>query len=679
VRTQVQGLGGAHMKIKRLMIFVMTAIILLSTQANIAVIGHEEYPVVATVYSRIVFVIDVSDSMVYEDPYGIASILPQMFVDIAVSANTEVGFVAFNNTIAGSHPLASLSSQGMRESIKSGIDRLQVGGGADIGIGLIHALNMLSGIPRVANHTHERLAVVLISAGEQTNNIAVGRTIEESLEDKHEALEMAIRYDIPIHTVSLSAVGNFEHIYMSNIANETGGIGHEINNVSELPEVIEGLFEGITGTAITRHTVAGIGSHQLVNIAIPHNHANESNIKIWHNGNIRGARGDYTDSISTTDAVVHNFSHYASIRITNPATSNIVVDFVASTGSEISIFVVNHLDVLPIIMTPSSLASLYIPIKAMLFNVNDSAYITDELYYEGLTAQLLVRDIETGEEVIIPLDSTGAGFEGAFANTNPGQQKQFWVNVSGGSYYATSIPIMLSLTNTPPSVNQTAVPSELMRRNNPLNIDLNRFFYDVDGDTLTYRLLGEIPEIADLQDNVLTLDVATRGHESLLIQVSDGRGEMMEYYFSFEIVPWWVYFRMNFLVIALIFFILLSAYLFFTRRVRDAETKPVIILPPAPTSSNRFSDAKFEGYFLSTLSGNEIPILNWNANYIENKHKISLGEMFSMLDVEERLPEAHKIFFEAGNNNAVIFYHSTSCVVSIGNRDVPKGKKEVLG
>jgi hypothetical protein len=96
------------------------------------------------------------------------------------------------------------------------------------------------------------------------------------------------------------------------------------------------------------------------------------------------------------------------------------------------------------------------------------------------------------------------------------------------------------------------------------------------------------------------------------------------------------------------------------------------------SDSPKFTDARFEGYFINTLSGNEIPILNWNASYIEDRHTISLGEMLHMLDVNEKLPEAHKIYFTAGNNNMVVFHHSTDCIVNITDEEVPRGKREVL-
>jgi hypothetical protein len=306
------------------------------------------------------------------------------------------------------------------------------------------------------------------------------------------------------------------------------------------------------------------------------------------------------------------------------------------------------------------------------------------------------------------MENTGTGFMAVYENILPGAV-EFHVEISGAVEFhagtsgtpgtnitsASFAPIIF--TNTPPEILPSAIPAEMRRQNAVLTFDLNDFFYDADGDVLNFEIFGvggqrdgridpdgDILTInpnsdiltIDLTANILTIDLSARANEDLLIHASDGRGGIAAHQISFSIVPWWMYYRLALLIITAIFFVLLSGYIFFFRRVKriPVASNPALL----PATSYRFSDARFEGYFLNTKSGKEIPILNWNAAYIENKHTISLGEMFNILDVDERLPEAHKIFFEAGNNKTVIFHHATDCVVSVGNKDIAKGKKEVL-
>ena len=122
---------------------------------------------------------------------------------------------------------------------------------------------------------------------------------------------------------------------------------------------------------------------------------------------------------------------------------------------------------------------------------------------------------------------------------------------------------------------------------------------------------------------------------------------------------------------------MLLFYLFVIKK-RPQPQQQIQQEQPIFSGETIFSNAVFEGYFLSTLSGNEIPVLNWGASYIDNKKSITLGELFHILDVTEKLPESHKIYIGAGKNGTVLFYHDTDCVITCKGKDIPKKKKEIL-
>ena len=238
----------------------------------------------ALAYHRIVFLIDISGSMNTEDPYGIRNEISKMLVDSFHSSRTQMGFVAFNNTITHSHPLTSMASQAARDNIKTEMDQLETRGWTDIGIGLNYAVNMLVNAPQAQNISHTRSAIIFLSDGERTNNPADGRTMEDASADHQEAIEMAARYGILIHSISISAVGQFDLTSMYDISNATDGNWYEINLMSQLPDLFEELFADLTGITPVRHSITGTGSQQSLEIHIPHYHAIESSIMVWHNG-----------------------------------------------------------------------------------------------------------------------------------------------------------------------------------------------------------------------------------------------------------------------------------------------------------------------------------------------------------------------------------------------------------
>jgi len=243
-------------------------------------------------------------------------------------------------------------------------------------------------------------------------------------------------------------------------------------------------------------------------------------------------------------------------------------------------------------------------------------------------------------------------------------------DIFGHNFMLHQETVYVTVTNTPP-IFIGDLPDIFLRNENPRVIDLNELFYDPDGGYLSFELIGDYVNIID---DLLVIDLETIQELKFTIIATDEIGASFEQNFNIRVVSFWVYHQTAFWIIGAIFLVLLLLYLLFTRRVKYG-TEPII---PILHNNHLFKEARFEGYFLNTLSGNEIPILNWGAAYIENKNIISLGEMLNMLEVEEKLPEAHKLFFEAGNNSTVIFHHMTDCVISLGNRNIQKGKKEVL-
>ena len=683
------------MRAKRLFIFIAAMFVVFANGgqvfAGVYAKGYNESD--ASAHHRIVFVIDISGSMNADDPDGIRSELVKMLVDSLPAARTHIGIVAFNNTIAHSRPLTLIDTQAARDNIKVEIDRLTTQSWTDIGIALKYAMDMLDGASSTnslqSNNT-DRSSIVFISDGEGTNNPAQPRTMEDALADERETVERAIRHGIPIHTISTNATGNFSQESMIEMANLTGGSWHEITNITQLPNMFETFFAELTGITPIRYDISATGSQQSIEIPIPHHHAIESNIIAWHNRALNGIRnqnpeniqnqnsqaGSIIGNITFGSALPYQSERFGSIKITNPQADSIEAAFTADYESQITFFAINHLDVFPVVEMPENISALNVPIEVRFHRAGNDSPLTDERYYVGKSAELVITNTHTGQVSAMPMENTGTSFTALYDNTLPGPM-ELHVNVSGGNYGASSLALPITFTNTPPIILQSAIPAEIRRQNNTLTLDLNDFFYDADGDALTFEILGGMPDRIGLHENIMTIDLNIRGGEDFQLHASDGRGGVAAHQITFDVVPWWIYFRMAFLIIATIFFILLSLYIIFFRRVRRI---PVAAQPmPLSPNTNRFSnDARFEGYFLNTLSGNDIPILNWNARYIENKQTVSLGEMFNMLDVEERLPEAHKIFFEAGSNHTVIFHHMTDCVVTLGNKDVPRGKKEVL-
>jgi len=225
-------------------------------------------------------------------------------------------------------------------------------------------------------------------------------------------------------------------------------------------------------------------------------------------------------------------------------------------------------------------------------------------------------------------------------------------------------PILLSESNT--------IVLELEHAGENL-FDLMEYFYNEDGGLLTFEIIEMDDSTSGtvIQEGGLLSIIPTSTHSEFTIIADDGQGGTVQAIFVVT-VPFWTFYRNHTIAIAIAIILLIVALLISRLSKRKQEA------PIKATPSTRFSGARFEGYFMKTLSGDEIPVLNWNASFVENRHKTSLGELFQAMNVDEKLPEASKIYLEAGNNSSLIFYHDTLCIIVISNKAVPKDKKVVL-
>ena len=513
---------------------------------------------------RVIFVVDVSDSMRSNYTKLLINETIGMFVNGAHSQRTEVGIVAFNDTIVSSYPISPIATHEQRNNIKSYLaDVTNSGRSTDIGQALLYAMNMFSEYQYLATaNPHARLSIVLISDGDTDLRFTrTGRTMVDSLEDEQATFLLSSQFNVPIFTLGLTPEQDLNSDYLYRIAGITGGSSHKIATSRDVPSAFTSLFADVVGTEIkTTHILTGTGDEQNITVDLSNRTTEEITIIKW-----LGTR-------------------HESIKITDSTTRYVNLNFTANHGSEVRIHVVN---------------------------------------VDGVS--LNISQIEN-EEV------------------------------------------------------------RLLRGSSIREFDLNQYFVHIYDGTLSFRLADLAPDVdgtiqqpilnAEIREGILFLMPIHTGVQELFINVNDGQGGELLGTISFNVLPFWLYYSDAVIIIGVIFTILLLLYILYIMKLKKRPTHIVTESPPPP--NHKFYNAKFEGYFLNTLSGKEIPILNWSASYINNKQIISLGEMLDMLDVEEKLLEAHKIFFKAGNNETVIFYHNTHCVVDMGNKNIESGKKEIL-
>ena len=636
--------------IKKLFILV----ILLSLFLSIEIKGEELKS--SERYNRILFVIDCSGSMNENDANRISSEIVKMFVDGLYSSRTDIGFLTFNSRILESFPLTSMEEMQNREDIKGKIDSIERNGGTDIGIALNYGMDMFINNPK----ENSKPIMIFFSDGDTEH----GGMVDENM-----AFAKSKQIGCPIYTVGLSKDGSLNTEYLKNISNETSGSEYEITNSDESGFVFKSLFKDLTGKSIIeKGVIKGTGAVQTIAVDMPEYYADEANIFLQHNEKLA--------YINVDNDFIYASKNFTSIKVLHPKEKSIRISFIAKKDDDIKVNLVSYTDMYPKIEIPNSLTTREIEIKSQLYSLTTGEVLSDQSFYEGLKGELIIQDAATRENVILEMDNLKDHFLAIYENSNP-KFCNVKVNISNDVFSVDSIESSMMFSNTPPiqtsDLNKTVMKSEKSKE-----YDLNNYFKDFDGDILSYGIVNDDNNIAKIEGSKLKIIAKEEGDYLVSINASDGRGGVIMGKLIFNVVPIWIYFRNVIIGVLLIFILLLILYFLFIKKVKENEKQVHTSSLLTINSNTKFSGARFEGYFLNTLSGNDVPVLNWNASYIDNKQIISLGDLFFISDVDEKLPESYKIYFQAGNNGTVIFYHNTECIISLLNRDIPRGKKEVL-
>lgn len=621
-------------------------------------------------YYQILFVIDSSNSMNYQDKNKLVQETVKMFIDGSHSTKTDIGFVTYNDHILKTYPLTSMKESTARQDIKAEIDRIERYGNTDIGMAIDYGMDML-----IKNKKQKSKPVmVLLSDGETDLTYSnTGRTYADSKINEKAAYEKAKELGCPIYSIGLSKDGTLNTSYLTEIAKTTGGKKYAIKDSFELLELFNTLFQDITRTPVVQEKVVkGTGNKQTFTLEVPYYYTNETNIFIQHNKPIKEVEVEQ----SSKDSILYHSQYYTGIKNLEPQAATLTVSFVATPGDEIKANAIHFIDILPQINIPENVAAVEVPIQVTLYDTSHNKTIIDPKFYKGLKGELSITDKLTEESSLIPMENTGIAFEGIYSNTKP-KSCDFQVKITGLDYDEVSPVQVLTFTNAPP-IQLKKKEITLLKQGREKEINLNSYFADPEGENLVYEQAEEVSQLlpVKIQNDTLFVIPQEEGTSTVDIKVTDGRGGSLQGNLVLHSVSFWTYYRKPILGIGGIFIALFLAYLIFSKRGKSVPAEPVIYTPAK--SSTLFKGARFEGYFINTLSGKEVPVLYWNAGYIENRHSITLGDLLAMLDVDEKLKEAQKIYFEAGNNGTVLFSHDTECIISFGNRELPPRKKEVL-
>ena len=147
---------------------------------------------------HIVFALDVSGSMNNKDANKTALQVVKMLADMCNGSENELGFVAYNDSIAYSYDMTACNEKEI-DKLKQYVSKVKYDGETDIGLGLKEAVKMSTS--RVSKDSES--VVILLSEGKtDLTHSRKKRTIKDSEQDMEDALTMAKEQNITIYPIS---------------------------------------------------------------------------------------------------------------------------------------------------------------------------------------------------------------------------------------------------------------------------------------------------------------------------------------------------------------------------------------------------------------------------------------------------------------------------------------------
>ncbi|MBR2567322.1 MAG: hypothetical protein IKE29_22280 [Paenibacillus sp.] len=284
--------------------------------------------------------------------------------------------------------------------------------------------------------------------------------------------------------------------------------------------------------------------------------------------------------------------------------------------------------------------------------------IQDLDVYKGLEAELIVTSSD-GKTERIPLTNTGSGFTGKY--TFPKSDLYTWgLRIDGPDFYREITPVEVDITNQAPVATGESIVLSKDDRNT--DVDLNKYFKDANNDPLTYALANSDSERklgeTVIEGNTLRWSSLHTGKSSIKVTATDIEGASITADISVEIHS----LREKVLLYTALGLLLaggsFALYWF--------------VLKPKPVFRGRL-----EGYFLATANGEDIPVTHWPLTSLDRR-KVSLRELFDRMDIGIIVPEAERIWLEAGKKETLLVRHDTNCTVVRGRTPIKRRHTEAL-
>lgn len=421
---------------------LMAAVLLILTWSE----GTMPQAMAASQGSKIdaVLVMDASNSMKNSDPERISGEAMKMFIDMLATTGDKVGVVSYTDRIQREKALLEIQSEADKTALKEFIDQLDRGPYTDMSVGLDEAVKVLK---QGMDPAHAPMIVVLAD-GNNDLDPNTGKTSQQASEQLDQAVKEAKGSGIPIYTIGLNADGKLNKETLAELANQTGGKSFTTSSADDLPQILSEIFASHQQLKIVPvQSITGNGSYQEVTVRVPNANVLEANISIMSSSPVDVKLVDPAgaeQTIPSANVLRSTSNSYSLLKLLKPQQGDWKLQVKGVSKDKIDINLVFNYD-LELTMDPPPPSKVKagdtIDIRAYL--VSNGQKLQDQEQYGNMTAKLLVKDLDTGDESEVELENKGGSFEGNYKIPQK-HDYELRVRAEEQSFYRESAPVKIS-------------------------------------------------------------------------------------------------------------------------------------------------------------------------------------------------------------------------------------------
>lgn len=392
----------------------------------------------------VVIVMDRSGSMAYADKDRIAIEAAKMFIDMEKASGANLALVEFSNEITSTE-LIEIKQEENKTYLKELLDNISYGGKAhtDTGAALKKAVSILN-----SSENKGKKAIILFTDGRTDIDIGTpGRTTEDSLTDVNAAIEEAGEQGYPVYSVGLNANGSVDESELARLASNTGGDYRIAQDVSELPDFFNQIFMEMRNIReIELGEFVADGDYEEIKFKIDSGNIIEANIVILHGSQLEDIKVFNPDGEEVTkDDQGARFStaeKYTVIKLLKPQMDEWKLQVKGVSGDSIRISLLYHYDFTVTTVLSSQEINRGDTVDIDLYLNTGGESIKEEEFYQGITVEASVENMETGERSSLAF---AASAEGLHSEYTPDREADYamQIHLEGDGFYRDVDGIMI--------------------------------------------------------------------------------------------------------------------------------------------------------------------------------------------------------------------------------------------